>query len=373
VAGLEEKCRDLELVVEEMGSTFMSFSDDLLKTRKVDPETIKTTIEAFLRLSQRAAHDPGRESDEPSDEFETSTPNSSRTLVEIDASSSMYTKFKLTNASDAPSIPKQSTELAPYFSPPGLKVPPYNAPVGVDPLYNYGLWGIPSHASPTDGMSAIPYILAGRDSFATRLYFETIVLAIQALRGEAPRDILHSIFRYKFRYVDSKTILSILSGVLNVMLHGTSQVSSHSGTEKLSQFIQEDDEAVKAAILSDLESERGSASDYLSSWEVEGYLKNRWSLGIDSNAVRVHPLALLDVGSQPSKTGAELGMFNYSPMFAPTPQPGILSPEQTILNAQSLVERLSRKTVTIGGGPRWHVKEVDLAVQEFLNENYASR
>lgn len=374
VAGLEAKNRDLELIVEEMGSTFLSFSDDLLKTRKVDPEAIKATTEAFLRLSQRAAHNPGHESEERSNEFQSTTINSTSTPIETDINPFMSNAFQVGITSNTAFTPAGSTKLAPYTSPLGSEAPPtYNVVTGTDPLFNYSIWGIPTQSSPTDGTSAVPYILAGRDSFATRLYFETILLALQALRGEAPRDILHSIFRYKLRYVDVRTILAVLSGVMNVLLHGTSQDPRKSGHEKLSRFLQEEDEAVKSAIVADLRSEERSPSHYLSSWQVEEYLKSKWSLGVGSNAIRVHPLALLEAGQQSLKAVPQIGMFNYSPMFAPTSVPGGLSPEQTILNVQPLVERLSRATVTIGGGPRWHYQEVDLAVQDFLNESFANR
>jgi hypothetical protein len=101
-----------------------------------------------------------------------------------------------------------------------------------DPYRNY-LWGSLQNSS-TDGTGALPYILAGRDSFASRLYFEMIVMAIRALRGEEPRDILDSMYRYKRRYANFDHILGVTSGVLNMMLHGTSQDPKE--TPKLSDF-----------------------------------------------------------------------------------------------------------------------------------------
>jgi hypothetical protein len=371
VTALEEKCRDLDSIVEEMGSTFMSFSDNLLKTRSVDPGAIRTTMEKFLHLSQRAARTVEEENDDPFNEFESpaSTPASSKTLVKPDVNSLMLTSSKAGNTSGAGGT---STELSPYHSPPGPKASPFDISGSFDPFLNYSLWGRPTHSSSADVNSAIPYILAGRDSFASRLYFETVVLATQALRGEAPREILNSMFRYKLHYSNITKILAAVSGVLNVMLHGTSQDPGRSEDATFFQFLQDDDEAVKAAIVGEVIAEGSSESDYLTSWQVEGYLKSRWSLGVNSNAIRVHPHALPGAAGASSNTIPEQWIFNNAPSFAPTMIPGFLSAEQTIYNAHSLVKRLSKSCISIGAGPRWHFTKVDFAVQSFLAEGYTT-
>jgi hypothetical protein len=41
-----------------------------------------------------------------------------------------------------------------------------------DPYVNQGVWGLQPDSFSMSGTSAIPYILAGRDSFASRLFFE---------------------------------------------------------------------------------------------------------------------------------------------------------------------------------------------------------
>jgi hypothetical protein len=55
VNALECKVSGLEKIVEEMSNAFLGFSVDLLKSRKVDPEQIKQTMEIFLALSNRAS------------------------------------------------------------------------------------------------------------------------------------------------------------------------------------------------------------------------------------------------------------------------------------------------------------------------------
>ena len=57
---LEEKCHELEGVVEDMTSTFVAFSDHLLHSESVGPETTKElreTMKKFLVLSEKAARD----------------------------------------------------------------------------------------------------------------------------------------------------------------------------------------------------------------------------------------------------------------------------------------------------------------------------
>jgi hypothetical protein len=61
VIKLEDTRRGLEMVVEEMSNTFMSFSDTLLKAGLVDPGLLKSNLEKFLQLSQRATLEVGEE------------------------------------------------------------------------------------------------------------------------------------------------------------------------------------------------------------------------------------------------------------------------------------------------------------------------
>lgn len=82
---------------------------------------------------------------------------------------------------------------------------------------NY-LWRLQPQGPLADRASAIPCILAGRDSFAAILYFETISLADRSLQGEAPTKFANSMFRYKFHYRSSAHIRTVLDGVLNILL-----------------------------------------------------------------------------------------------------------------------------------------------------------
>lgn len=368
MVALEEKCRDMELVIEEMSKTFLNFSDSLLQSGSVNPKILRPTMETFLQLSQRAARELGEESVKTPDDIgeESDTPTRSTELIKrnnsgaskIVASREVATRDHSLYSSEDPMVMSQdASDATPRASGNGDLS-------NFEPLVDYSLWGLPKQSTSTDETCAIPYILAGRDSFASRLYFETIVLTVAALQGERPREIVQSIFRYKMQFANSSKILGCLSKVLNLMLHGTSQNPNRSGGEDMFQGSSETRETTKKAIMRIIGSQGSTESDYLSSWEVEQYLRNRWSLGIDSKAVRVHPF-----GAESLNPSHPRGELQRPLSYAPTIVPGFSGPEQIILDVQPLVEALSRVTVSIGEGPRWHFPQVDHIVQCFLAEN----
>lgn len=371
VAALEEKCGELGTIIEEMSNTFMQLSDKLLESGAVHASTLRPTIERFLQLSQRASHEAGETVDEYSESIG---------LVHNTTGSSMSVEEKDTGPSQA--VPTQGSASLGHTQCPTeiatddlqdvpIAIPKASGSGGtsnLNPLLDYRLWGIHKQPSSTDGTSALPYILAGRDSFASRLYFETIVLAVQALQGARSRTISNSIFRYKMRHANSKHILAKLTGVLNVMLHGTSQDPNRPQKDYLIQGTSEDEQATKVAIMRVIASEGSVESDYLSSWEVERYLQDKWSFNIDSGAVRVHPL-----GPESSSHFHPRENLHNSLSYAPTMIPGLWGHEQTILDVKPLVEALSRVTVSIGEGPRWHFTQIDLMVQSLLTENMKSQ
>ena len=355
---LEDTRRGLEMVVEEMSNTFMSFSDTLLKAGLVDPGLLKSNLEKFLQLSQRATLEVGEEDED-----------SGGGILTTSADAKDLSMFPMTTAESVwenhDDLPGLRTLLFSSILPYSDSLELSNMPdlSSSNPFLEHSLWGLPYQSLPTDGKSAIPYILAGRDSFASRLYFETIAVAVRALRGDGPQEVVKSMFRYKMRHSTREKFLGILAGVLNMMLHGTSQdptSASGNGNINLAQI---DNELIKEAIVEEIVLQGGSESYYLSSWEVEHYLRNRWGLAIDSNTARLWP-----GGS--SKAVQDTAFYDMSPKFVvPNMIPGSKHSEQAVLDVQPLVERLSNEAVTIGQGPRWHFAQVDITVQDFLGNN----
>jgi hypothetical protein len=376
VNGLESKISTLEKIIEEMSNTFLGFSNDLLKSRRVNPAQIWQTTGVFLTLSQRASRALDEEPEETGKEAEYDMRKGRSSLFELGLKAELgfksepvtsmeeladplfYTLYG--NAEGSPLAVLSGTSTAQDF-----RIP--------DPHRNY-LWGMPQGSS-MDGTSAIPYILAGRDSFASRLYFESIALIVRALRGEASKDFLESAYRYKRHYVTFDHILGVTSGVLNMLLHGTSK-DPKGQSKSVATFAPEDETAITVAIARDMALQGSSKMEYLNTWNVERYLRDRWGLGVDSTTIRA-PLRALEAYSDefmyaagefaaPSVFPDSLG--NLTP-FAPTMVPGFAHAEQVLFDAQSLVEKIVMGAVSLGEGPRWHVSFVDGAVESFLQEN----
>lgn len=364
-SGLESKVSDLEMIIEEMSNTFLEFSDELLKSREVDPARIKQTTEVFLALSHRASRALDEEAGETGDELEQD--------MDGGESSSLELSVKYEHATSLGDVGEPSVHfiLGETQRNPLAVVPrTSNAQeIRISDPYGNHLWGTPQNSS-KDGTSAIPYILAGRDSFASRLYFESMVLIVRALRGEASRDILDSVYRYKRRYVIFDHILGVTSGVLNMLLHGTSQDPKESNTTVA--WSEPDETAIKAAIGRDLMLHGSSEMEFLNTWKVERYLRDKWGLGVDSMTIRTPTRALeaySSVADGLTGQGYPPNLPGNPILFAPTMVPGFAHSEQALFDAQSLVEKIVLGAVSLGEGPRWHVSFIDGAVKSFLQEN----
>ena len=178
VNALEEKCRRLESVVEEMSNTFVGFSDDLLNSGNVRPEitgVLKATMERFLVLSEQVQDQEGEELGHTEDLTNVSSlkapfdvSSSSKTLSGVPSDPSPGSSAAADtprpslsqispSASEAPSLSLARTHES---SATLRRLNATNFGGSADPYLNYGLWGNPPHPSPNDGTSAIPYILA---------------------------------------------------------------------------------------------------------------------------------------------------------------------------------------------------------------------
>ncbi|PVH85237.1 hypothetical protein DL98DRAFT_568442 [Cadophora sp. DSE1049] len=420
VAHLEEKCKSLEKVVEEMTNEFIRFSDGLLGLSgrgSGDVDTyvkrdLRGTMERFLELGRRAGREPGEEEgdgeeveggENDDEEREENLPRSEEGMnVELDEVARTYgsrvdfaepsrsreQEPSMFNTSSSTTLPGTSSSAALYSQNTSLALPAISSHPpqrNANPYLN-NIWTLPP-SSPSDS-SAIPYILAGRDSFAARLYFSIISSAVHSLRGNQSPTLAQSFFRYKCHYVSPIRIQSVVDGVLNMLLHGTSQVRPPTrGVFSLGPGEGEcsgdysDEMRVKRAILSEVE-ERGEKEDeFLATWGVERYLRTKWRLAIDANTVRVEPRPVVSEQCVNVVSGfGELGGVRREVMEsgggekgvvmgAPTMIPGFEHSSQKIWDAGSLVDRLLDVAVTIGEGPRWHYKQIDSVVEAFLVEN----
>ncbi|KAH6713202.1 hypothetical protein BKA61DRAFT_71816 [Leptodontidium sp. MPI-SDFR-AT-0119] len=411
VAQLEEKCKTLETVVEEMMNTFIGFSDGLLAGGDVDvhvKQALRRVMERFLELGRRAAREPGEEeragdeerddqdreveirgSDEGRDVDVQDIARTSRSEFDpVAPIGSQNQDFGIFNTSSYPlSQPAASSTALPNQQVITHSISPHQNPTPNANPYLNNIWTHPP-PSPSDA-SAIPYILAGRDSFAARLYFSIISSAVHSLRGSQPHTLASSIFRYKARYVPQLQIQSVVDGVLNMLLHGTSQAIRADGGALSSGMGPRpgdgewdggvDEKRVKRAILREVEEGGEREEEFLGSWGVERYLRSKWRLVVDSRSVRVGGRVVGYGGDEDLGFGSTRGGLleggrgeEGAIMGAPTMIPGFTHSSQIIWDAGRLVERLLDVAVTIGEGPRWHYKKIDMVVEAFLVEN-ASR
>jgi hypothetical protein len=128
-----------------------------------------------------------------------------------------------------------------------------------------------------------------------------------------------------------------------------------------------DELVIKSRIIDEIEMMGGSEKEYLSTWDVERYLRNKWRLLLDSNWVRIRPLALLGTDDGHPSTTTD-GIYDKYELFAPTVVPGFSQRKPIVWDVSSLVEKLERLAVTIGQGPRSHYRDVDTAIESFLEE-----
>ncbi|KAF3055315.1 hypothetical protein CFAM422_013189 [Trichoderma lentiforme] len=233
VKALEERVTGLAYIIEEMNASFVAFIDNtFFGSTDVNPALLKHTMERFLGLAQRANRlvedkdqvhmDRQQGVDISYNTLQLSRVESSPTSILPESSGTVDTLTSLqqvSNTSTSMMLPNLGHQLSldPSTSITSITIEP-ELP---DIRHNH-LWGIPKDIS-TDVTSAIPYILAGRDSFSSFLYFETIAMVGKALRGEIPQDILNSVLRYKRRYATFSQVLDVVTEVMNMLLHGTSR------------------------------------------------------------------------------------------------------------------------------------------------------
>ncbi|KKP04898.1 hypothetical protein THAR02_02999 [Trichoderma harzianum] len=343
VKTLEERVTGLAYIIEEMNASFVAFIDNtFFGSMDVNPALLKHTMERFLGLTQRA-----NRLVEDKDQ------------VHMDRQQGVDISYNTLQLSRVASS-RHQLSLDPATSITSITIEP-ELP---DIRHNH-LWGIPNDIS-TDVTSAIPYILAGRDSFSSFLYFETIAMVGKALRGEIPQDILNSVLRYKRRYATFSQVLDVVTEVMNMLLHGTSR------SPKVKSRVLEEPETslpdrrqVKSAIAKEIASTGTTEVEYMSTWEVERYLQDEWGLLINSHSVRISSHSSIRTRTQ---TASVSTYPNHLYRFAPHIVPGFTNQNEKILEARILIEKLKIGAISLGEGPRWHHSFIDHAVGSFLAE-----
>lgn len=324
-----------------MTNEFVVFSERLLKRGDVGMNDgvvtdVRGVLGKFLELGRQAAGDTEEDSEEKEDEDQTMEDHPTTQVI------------------PHPTTPQNDTlQIAESFDP-----------------YINTIWS--PKPTLTDN-SIVPYILSGRDSFASRLYFDTISLAVRSLRGDLPFDYAASIFRYKLPFCTRSDLFKIIAGIMEMLLLGTNEIPPGASCDEVPLPTSSTDPIghnmacnAAAVVAATIHTQNIVESDYLSTWEVETYIKDRWGIGLDSNAVRIQ--------RRPEEALCPVKRDRLRPdygsvMFAPTILPGFWRDSQVLLRADGLIERLKVRCVTLGAGPRWHVDGIEEAVVGFFEEN----
>jgi hypothetical protein len=220
------------------------------------------------------------------------------------------------------------------------------------PRLSYSVWSDPPSQSsyPRTMNNILHYVTASHDSFAARLYWNSLILAFRSLRGDEgfPIDFAKSMFRYKMRYSAPQQVLAVIGHVLNQMLLGTSDISSTFDESRTRDaFVGQrslldtsetgavDTNAVKNAIHRDIIQDGGLVDEYLDTWAVERYIADQWAVLVNSSTAR-------------------------------------LVQRNLVVDIDPLLQRVTAAAVTIGEGPRYPTRDIDMAVQSFLKETHST-
>ena len=333
----------LQDVVEGLSETFVGVNDALVASGSLsrDPEmarVLKEGMERFLALSRVAQQETGDDFEETDDQD-----------VEDPLAGALASPAALEpeKGSGTGGLSRQGLEpMSNLRFDQTERSASQNG--SFSPRLSYcGVWtGFSSDSSSPSGTTnnILHYITAGHDSFAARLYWNSLTWAFRSLRGDEgfPIDFAKSMFTYKMRYSTPQQVLTVIAHVLNQMLLGTSDITfnpsrsweAFAGQRTLpdpSDSGAVETNAVKNAIHRDIIQDGGMVDDYLDTWSVERYLANRWGVVVDSSTAR-H------------------------------------AQRSSVMDVNPLLESLTAAAVTIGEGPRYPKAEIDMAVQSYLTE-----
>ena len=361
-----------------MTNEFVGFSNRLVDTGNVGTQTIRdiqNSLSRFLELGKRAAREIGgredleEELDGKGKGTATERNETALRLKNADINMSLVEASPLGTLQPSTShstIQSDSSSVHNFTGSVHYSIPFQNHWRRHDP-YTSTIWTPPIKPPDVDN-SIVPHLLSGRDSFSTRLYYETINVVVRSLQGEAPFEIAARVLRYKLQFKTRSTILGVLAGVLEMLLLGTNQIKQG----RIPQSELENEGRIKACIGDLIAAEGKKESGFLTSWEVERYLRERWSLSLDSHSVRIRRSTMEEIGtfSNTSEANSEGRRPDYSSTdFAPTVVPGFSQSDQILLNSDGLIDMLKLEAVSIGAGPRWYNKSVDGVVRAFLDQN----
>jgi hypothetical protein len=208
-----------------MTNEFINFSDRLISSGSPNEENIRdvrSVLGQFLELSKQAAKhavDEPFEDEPPVTEKSQGSPQNDGVNFENENIAPTAATALSTMSSTSLDFSQKYTTLATTVQRYAPIEQTSSVHTGFSDPYINTFWTPP--ITPDMDNSIVPYILSGRDSFSSRLYYETINLAVRSLKGEAPWEYAASMFRYKLQYASREQLFGVLAGVLEMLLLGT--------------------------------------------------------------------------------------------------------------------------------------------------------
>lgn len=302
---LRKRISALEDAIEGMSDEFLKFgkrvvTDSPVPERPNALDDLRNTTERFLNIA-RAAEAIAEEDEEapppinkvppfPTSTTETGlSQRASASLVPsgtppqecLSSSMGLQMPFKLSTIfSSAPPTSPHQTGLPPQLSSTSGRFSPrlgYGLLCG-SPLQNAALSSLWTH-----------YVIAGPNSFAMRLYKDTLILMFQVLRGEISiPGFIPSIGRFRFKYETPATFMQLAEGQLSRMTVGDQDVErganpNHTPAAEASLVLFGPSHPVmsaplRAQIHTEVNYEIGSMAEWLDPWNTQQYLDSRWGL-----------------------------------------------------------------------------------------------
>ena len=284
---LQERVAALEAALDDMASAFLNVSDLVIASGALQgqPEraiALQTQLSRALSLAQRV------ESKETLDENKGI--GSKSPTLDLESSTE---RTSVPPAREAPTMNALSSDATSHVT--GSSTPHTEL---FTPSLTYGVLSSVAHTGPL----AIPQTImarsaAGHDSFLGRLYWFVTVSSVDALRGNAPEDARIK-FQFSRRHDSTDSLLRRSYDAMQFMLYGQvttapRTLSAWPGfTDALtSERTDDDDEGftmnLRAAIEKDVQNTGCRVDDYISTVELENYLRLQWGIMPETETVRL--------------------------------------------------------------------------------------
>jgi hypothetical protein len=291
---LRDRISSLEDAIEAMSHEFIKFGDQVASSCHTQGnihilEDLKQTTKRFLEFAHAA------EMAASGEEGTTSSPTNSQGKAVSKPSQSLAEVHRQVEPT-APSIPNPQAslpsdlgftmpfEFSTLFSATAPN-PTYSKIGNFSPRLTYGIL---TNYFPTHLWSH--YQISGPNSFATRIYMETLMMIILALQGQTDLPgFIPSVFRLRFRYDNPSDFISLATNQLAPMSISPPH-DNNSPVEKLVLFGPEDPvmtDPIRGKIYEEIEEREGDLKEWLDPWDTQEHLSRKWGLQLTYSNVRV--------------------------------------------------------------------------------------